>query len=374
MKQVLVKKLADKLNEISRQRDLSIKDLSNLTGISYTTLKPIFNGTQECGFTKLVQIAEALNIKVDDLIGDLYTINENRPSSSVKYYAVFITAAKISYGLLFEIKSGNSSRLIADFSLRCGEVPNIFVNKIQHAIEQLSEQLGKKINPKEIGVFLSALQYNRANNRNRIQNIGDKLFYKVVMQPDAITDYQTFIGNKDGICISINDGDAITYSLDEGKTIRQFHGYGFPISDVAGNFWLGCEAIKHTIRVKEELEKASILSDKILTLYNDDIELLTIAANDDYKSSYSQASSLVKELFNEKKEAYQIVQTSAQKLMAHIDFLDKKTKRKYPLFLSGELAYLYEPFFPEKRLLKINKQPSEALLQHGLKILSKECK
>lgn len=372
MKEAWVKKLGQKLQHLIGERELSVKQLSEISGIHYTTLNPIVNGTQECGFTKLIQLAEALNIEVDELLEGFYTLDlkKNQPMEAARYYAVFITAAKVNYSVLFDKESREESALILQFSLRCGESPAVFIEQIESAIEKLATQLNKKINLKEVAVFLSVLQYGREQNRRKIEMLGNRIFHTLIMESDALTNYRAFVGNKNGICISINDGDAINFSTTGGKEIQTLHGYGFPISDVAGNFWLGCEAIKHTIRVKEGLEDSSPLSDRLLALYNNDAYFLSASTMEDPSTHYLQASALIKELFYEQKKSYALVEESAKLLMENIKILDKQIGRALPICLSGELSFLYEPFFPVKRLIKNLDKQSDVLLQYGLSVLN----
>ena len=372
MKEAWLKKLAEKLKLLIAEQNISAKELSKRSGISYTTLNPILNGTQECGFTKLLQIAEALNIEPNELLEGLYVVKpgEAKVHSAARYHAVFISVVKVSYCILVDLSTNQKTNLVLQFPLRCGEHSNTFIEHIQSAIEKLALQMTKTIDSKDIAIFLSVLQYGRENNRRKIEAIGKRLFNNMIIESDALTDYRAFIGNKNGICISINDGDAITFSTDKGKDIQKLHGYGFPISDVAGNFWLGCEAIKHAIRVKENLEAASPLSDRLLALYNNDIYFLSTSTMENPETHYTQASSLVKELFHEQKQSYAIVEKSAQMLMDNIKIIDKKIGKALPICLSGELAHLYERFFLQKRLLKMTHSQSEILLQYGLDALS----
>lgn len=371
MKHTLLTKLAKKLNKLMKADNMTAKELSKKSGISYTTLNPILNGTQECGFTKLVQIAEALNVSPNELLADLYVIGKKAPSSDKKinYHVVLISVVKVSYCLLYDLTTDETSTLVLQFPLRCGETPNVFIDNILVAIEKLSDNIGKKIVLKETAVFLSVLQYGRTANREKIMEKAEHAFGRIWMESDALTNYKAFVGYKNGICISINDGDAITFSNTEGKNIEKLHGYGFPISDVAGNYWLGCEAIKHTIRVKEGLDKSSLLSDRLLALYDDDIYLLAANTMENPSAYYSQASTLIKELAHDQKKSYEIIQESANLLLEHVKIIDKKTNQKLPIVICGELADLYEPFFPQARLLKIKRRQNELLLEYGLKFI-----
>ena len=87
---------------------------------------------------------------------------------------------------------------------------------------------------------------------------------------------------------------------------------------------------------------------------------------EDSNTVYSAASNIVKEFVHYQPKANEIIKKSFDLLFSDIKIIDKRVKKKLPIFLSGELAYLYESFFPKERLFPLNKPQSAILLQHGL--------
>lgn len=374
MKTTLLRKLPDTLERLMQTKNISAKELAEKSKMSYSSLMPILNGSRECGISKLVALADALDCTPDALLQGLYhsqnadTVGGGDKKPAPKYLAVFISIVKVTYCLCYEVETGKSVRPIQQFPVRCGDEADFFHSNLLIAFDKFSKEFDKIINPKEVAVFASVQQYGRRMNRQKIQNKGNAIFSSFFMESDAVTNHDALLSEQNGICVTINTGDVITYSTDNGKNIIALQGYGFPISDTAGNYWLGCEAIKHVINVKEQRESSSLVSDRLLALFNDDLNFLAASTMEDPREVYLKASSVVKELMYHQK-SYEIVKRSFDLLFKDIQFIDERTKTKLPIIVSGDLEYLYEDFFPKDRLIKRKEQQSTILLDHALKKL-----
>lgn len=60
-------KIEMKLKELRKQKNITLSELSKLTGISKSHLNYIENGVKEPTISVLVLIAKALNVKIDEL-------------------------------------------------------------------------------------------------------------------------------------------------------------------------------------------------------------------------------------------------------------------------------------------------------------------
>ena len=60
-------KVEIKLKELRKQKNITLSELSRLTGISKSHLNYIENGIKEPTISVLVLIAKALNVKIDEL-------------------------------------------------------------------------------------------------------------------------------------------------------------------------------------------------------------------------------------------------------------------------------------------------------------------
>lgn len=372
MKQITLKKMSEAIEKMMLAKDITPKELAQKAKMSYSSLMPVLNGTRECGVSKLVAIAQALGTTPDGLLKGTYVevkngqeITQNEP----KYLVVFISIIKVTYCLLYKVDSGAVFESVLQFPLRGGDDSESFISNILSALDKFSLEAKENIEAKDVAIFASIQQYGRKANRDKIQLKCEHTFAKFLLESDAISNQNAFIGPKNGICISINDGSIITYSTDAGKTISRLQGYGFPMSDTAGNYWLGCEAIKHVIAVKEQRESGTLISDRLLALFNDDIIFLCAQALDHPHETFLKASAIIKELMHHQQKSYDIVKKSYDLLFTDIHLIDTRTKSKMPIFIAGELAYLYEDFFEQERLIRIDERQSNVLLKYGLEKL-----
>lgn len=377
MKRIILRKFSESLEKIMDVRKITAKELAHLSKIGYSSLIPIINGNRDCGVTKLVAIANALNCTSDDLLNGViishgdsnYSINAAiKPQP--KYLAVFISLISVTYCMIFEVSSKNKKITMFQFALGCGLNPDKFLDYLAIALQEvISKNFKETPNNNEIAVFASVQQYEWEENRIKIQQKGNGLFATFILESDAITNYRALFNKDNGILVTINDGNGITYSIDHGENIAKVQGYGFPISDVAGNYWIGCEAIKHVINVKEEVEPNSLVSDRILALFNDNIYYLSESLERESKNTYAKASSVVRELLCEDQKAQDIIKHSTNLLLERIVSIDNKLKTKLPIALAGDLANVYKQFFPKNRLISFKGKPNNLLLNYALSVL-----
>ncbi len=371
MKHVVLKKLHKKILQVMQDQGLSARELAQKSKIPYTTLMSILHGISDTSVSNFSAICDGLRVNADTL---LEGIIESKALSSAqqksvrapKFLIVFISIVKVTYCMLYDVKAEKAVNAVLDFPLRCGDDADFFIDNVAAAVEQLSKDLNKPVALKDVAVFASVQQFGRKPSREKVQNKGAKLFSHFYLESDAVTNHDAFFGEQNGICVTINTGDIITYSLDGGKTIHALQGYGFPISDTAGNYWIGCEAIKHVLNVIQGEEQNTLVSDRILGQYNNDINFLSRVANESPQEAYLKASSVVKEFVAHQDKAKEIIRKSFELLYDEVRFIDKKTNSQLPIVITGELAYLYEEFFDKKRLVKIEGQQSAILLEHGL--------
>lgn len=376
MKRITLKKISENIEKIMLQKDISAKQLAQISKIGYSSLMPILNGSRDFGVTKLLAISDALECTPDMLLsGLLLPPNTNQRQTEnqkrkPKYLAAFISTSSVTYFTIHDLTTLEKKKKMLHFSFGCGQRPDVFTDQIINSIHQLlSTENVTAINNKDIAVFVSTQQFEWAAHRSKIQKLGDNLFLKFIIESDAMTNYRALLRKKNGICITINNGNSISYSQNSGEKINRLFGYGFPISDVAGNLWVGCEAIKHAINVKEGIDKSTLLSDKILALFNDDATHLSECLMIDSEQTYAKASSAVKELLASEAKSKEIVKASTDLLLKRIKTIDDKTKTKLPIALAGELANAYAPFFPQERLITTKDKLSDILLNYGINVL-----
>lgn len=380
MKRAVLKKLSETIERSMNTRGITAKELAVRSKIGYSTLIPILNGTRDFGVSKLVALANALHCSADEILQGLLSVKSKdfygqemvEQRVPPRYLVVFISLISVTYYIIYETKSKATKTSVLQFPLGCGQNPDEFLEHILLSLQNtIRHHFKSDVESNEVAVFTSVQQYEWATNREKIQKRGDDLFAKFIIESDVITNHRALLSHKNGILITVNDGNGITYSTDHGKNITKLQGYGFPISDVAGNFWIGCEAIKHAINVKENLEPSSLLADKILALYSDNLNRLSEDIVKEPGSTYLKASTLVRELINEDEKSYAIVKSSADLLLQKIKLLENQLNIKLSIVLTGDLAHLYKGFFPKERLIGFKEKHSDILLNYGINLLCK---
>ncbi len=352
MKNEWIRNFCSKIEQVMQEQNLSLKELAVKAKMSYSSLAPIVSGARECSLTKLIAIANALECSPNDLLEGAYQMKAaKKEKSPARYYIGFISFSDKTQVVFIDKKTEEKRTHCISSPLRCSEDADDFIDHILLTLNYFSSDK-EKISPEETAIFCAVQQYGRVKKRKKIEAHGKSIFHDFKLESDAITNHKAFLKNQNGICISINDGNAITYSHDKCKTIQQLHGHGFPLSDIAGKYWLGCEAIKYTLNILENSKKPTALSDKILALFERDFEHFNEMIVTYPNESYLKASGILMQLFINNADAIKILEKSIALLKESIDEIDKKIGEKLPLLFCGELDYLYKNAFDKKRVLK----------------------
>ena len=373
MKSNVLKCIADHLSQLMKEisPELTGKDLSLKSKISYSTLAPILRGDRDFGVTKLIALAEALNTTPNDLLKGVY--HEPRATSSMKpapkaplYLVSFITSAQLTRCFFYDVETKMSHSRLFNFSLNCTANAN---NAIEMFNTAILDAYGQEVDFNRIYVYSSVLGYEYLSGRTKLSDLGAREYGLFVMEPDWKLAHSSIFPHQDGIMITINDGYAISYSTHQGEQVEKIQGY-VPIAEEAGNLWLGCEAIKHAIGVKEGVEKPTLLSDKILSIVNSDLDVLATRIVDNPHHAYAEMSSVVKELAMHDKKSYSFIHQGFENIWKRVRLLDqKKIGKELPICMAGGLAYLYESFIPKSRLIKTDLANESAYFSYANNIL-----
>jgi N-acetylglucosamine kinase-like BadF-type ATPase/transcriptional regulator with XRE-family HTH domain len=353
LKDDLLEIVSQTINKIADTKGLTPKQLAEKAGLSYTTLIPILRGERDFRVSNLVTLANALKITPNDLLLGTYTPTTGTESLTYrqpKYFALFIASPSLTYCQLIDLKTHHSEQKTFQFAIDCTGNAFDVIGRIRNAITNTA---GKNINFEDVYLYTSVQGYEHVDGRARFLDHASKIFSQTLIEPDWMNIHKAILPENNGIVLTINDGSVLSYSNDHGKTLHKRMGYYFPISDEVGNFWLGFQAIRHAINVAESIEECSLLSDKILSLFNSDLDLVATRIFETPKASYLEAASVLKEQISQKGKAYQIIKNGFELMWKHILQIDKLLDQQLPVYLAGDLASLYEEFVPKKRLIKI---------------------
>lgn len=374
MRKTIIKTFAESVQNLMHEQNMSAKELARKSGVGYSTLTPIINGHRDCGITKLVAIANALECQVETLLPHLLPSSNKAQAAhrrnQPQYLAVFISQPPVTYCLIHEVSSGNQKTIILPYDLKCTNNTDELLNRVFATLYEDIKQLFTATPPsKHVAVFISAQQYDNIINREKIKKAGTSMFTHFILESDVTTNYQAIFNKTNGICITINEGCTIVHSTDNGESFIKAQGYGFPLTDTAGTDWIACEAFKYVLDVKKRNTPGSSLSDKILAMFNDNINTIAENVSQNPSATYNKISAAVKELVHTDPIAHRIIAHSVKLLHKEIEKIDKTTSTKLPIALIGDLADVYKEFFPQRRLLVPQQKVSDILLSYGFKAL-----
>jgi len=365
-------------NILSAMGEMTVKELAEKSGIVYSTLLPIIKGERDFGITKLLKIAEALNIGIEELLNGTYVVSNEKISTlpaKARYLATFITNNRSTRCCILDTEK-NTSTSTQSGTKKTGYLllPTYCTNSPQNTIDAFKRYIKQLLNTDnqnfaEVAVYATALSCEHVTGKEKLINIGKRSFGVFILEPDWMATYKTLYPKENGILITINDGYAISYSTNHGKTINKHQGYSFPMSDEAGATWLGYQAVRHAINVAEGVEKQSRLSDHILGLYNSDLNLLATTVYDDARDTCAEMANIVKALAVKKEKSYELIVQSFNNIWEHIQVLDKRIGKSLPIKLSGEMADIYEDFIPKRRFAGSNRKHETEEFEYGFNTL-----
>ncbi len=374
VKESVLKTISENIKSIMGQKhhELSPKLLSEKAEMSYSTLAPILKGERDFGVTRLLAIANALHVTPHDLLQNTFTLYTplGLPSQkqTLQFLVALITNAEFTHCKVYDIKKNLYHTNYLPFSVSCTEPPFALFEKIKSSLRYTCD---KDVSLENVAIYLSAISCEFVDGRDRLVAAGKKEFFDFHLEPDWKTSYKSVFKNQNAILVTINNGYIISYSLDQGRTIQKKQGQGLPFADDAGNFWLGAQAIRHAINVKEDLEPRTLLSDRISSLTGSDFALLATEMYKDPWKIYRAAAAIVKEFAFHEPTSKRLIHQAFENIFERVKVIDKAAGIELPLAVSGELAYLFKDMFPHSRLVANNFiEQTDLQLQYSLNLLA----
>lgn len=328
------------------------KELSEKSGIVYSTLLPLIKGERDFGISKLLRIAEALNVSIEKILEGTYTIRSNdfvTPKIRVEYLVAFITNSRSTHCSIYNIKTKEEKSAFFPFPIFCVDNAIKTIDTFKESIKQLLQD--KNPDFATIAVYASAISTEHVEGRRLLLNEGSKNFNTFILEADWLLAYKALFPNANGILITINDGYAISYSTDNDEHVKKCQGYGYPISDEAGAAWLAMHAVRHAINASEGYEPRTPLSDAILATCNSDLNQLATTLFQRSRDTFVEFTGIVISLaHNKQSKSYALLKESFDNIWRHITTLEKNINNVVlPIKLAGEMAHIYEDFIPKER-------------------------
>ena len=268
-----------------------------------------------------------------------------------KYLITFLNNFRFSYVQVYNTSTNESQFVEIPYAIVCTHEPTVIIDKVLDAINGL---VGNE-SPENISFYSSVLAFEFTPRREALMKLGKETFAEFIIEPDWLNIHRSNLANRSAILLILTNGFSVSYSDDDGETINSMHsGYGFPLSDEAGDVWLGRDALVHALHVQEGIEERTLLSDKILAGYQFDADSIVIHIYENYIDTYLQAANVVKELAGHTEKATEMMQNSYSNIRKYIARIDELAGKKLPIYLAGDFSYLYKDFIPKDRLNTID--------------------
>ncbi|APS52055.1 hypothetical protein AVI50_15300 [Piscirickettsia salmonis] len=125
---------------------------------------PILQGVRDFGITKLINIAEALNVSPNEILNKTYTERDTtskKLSNNIEYYGIFISSADSTYCYFYNKITDETSYFVTEFIISCS------LNYID-IIDNIKSTIEKTINSnfKNMAIFCSVQEYEFSKKGN----------------------------------------------------------------------------------------------------------------------------------------------------------------------------------------------------------------
>lgn len=229
---------------------------------------------------------------------------------------------------------------------------NITWESIVNAITQALKRTTLNIELKELEVCAGIKGTELPESYTKIVSIGEKNFKQFKVYSDGYISYKAVFVNAPGILIIADEG--IVAYTQAVHNFRKVGGWGFPQADEGSTSWIGAQAINHTFKVCDEVEKKSALSEAILSRFNHSgLELCEFAMHHSAPRDFAEFYDLVVVQYKEKDEAARNIILKAISIISKlIDDLDASNQKKYPIYFDGKMKQILNAEYEQKSRLK----------------------
>lgn len=229
---------------------------------------------------------------------------------------------------------------------------NITWESIVNAITQALKKINLNIELKDLVVCAGIKGTELPESYTKIVNIGEKNFKQFKVCSDGYISYKTVFSKTPGILVIADEG--IVAYTQAAHDFRKVGGWGFPQADEGSTSWIGAQAINHTFKVCDEVEKKSGLSEAILSRFNySGLELCEFAMHHSAPRDFAEFYDLVIVQYKEKDEAARNIVLKAVSIISQlIDGLDASNQKKYPVYFDGKMKQILNTEYAQKNRIK----------------------
>jgi N-acetylglucosamine kinase-like BadF-type ATPase len=365
------KKIVENINNALRLSKMTKNELAKLSGLPMSTIGRILSGERNFTVDKMVPIARALNVGIDEFFQGVQTRDmEKEPLGSTSDKPL-LSAGILSIGRQRITCIKDADKKVIGRSVLAGDldlaepITNLLADIEDSICAALSNSSVKKYHlmpESEIrqGEFLETINLNLVTQsyeflekRKNFIYKASQLYNSVIHMPDWQISYLSDFKNTQGIALIVDKGVSLSF-MHQGK-LQKLGGWKFPTYDIGGENWLGNQAVQHTIEAVEGLSKPSQLSSEILAKYDGKLEKLVEtcfqgAKDTDVFCQFSKV--LILRYYQKGKKAQELVQAGFDKIKCLIEAAEKLLQAKPSITVSGSLLDVYRHYIDPARLVR----------------------
>lgn len=353
----------DDIREIIARNIARIVNQQSLTNIAFAKrckistgmANKILNAKVSITVAILYNIAEGLGVPLKVILKDIVVKDADEIVVSTEPANIYCGILSIGDRRLCAIASEDGkndflSMQEFDGSIVLTDSPSVIIQTIKKSINTL---YGKTIKDfKKVNIAVVAHCYELEEALRKFTSSAQKHFANVVVLPDWKATYRAAFGNKDGISLVVDKGISIAYQ--HNGDIKKYGGWGFPIYDLGGEYWLGMMSVRHTIEVEEGFSEKSLLSREIIAKHGGKLETLIeeCIRNNRNPDIYSIFCDMLMHAYaNNCTKAKSIFAEGFSYIERALNAIDTKMGRKNKISINGSLAGVYSQHIEESRRL-----------------------
>jgi N-acetylglucosamine kinase-like BadF-type ATPase/plasmid maintenance system antidote protein VapI len=359
-KRQILTTIAQNLRTLMDKKGLSSTSLARTCKISTGTISKIINGNMSITIPMAMNLAEGLEVDINDLLKGLAQKNRNEKNLAEivpnKKHDISIGILSINNKRLTCIKN-HAAQIIGTSTLEGGldltETSGNLIHLINESIFQaMPKGSVKESLLKNAKLNLVTQSYEFEDTRSKFVFFAQRSFKEVMLLPDWQITYLAAFEKEPGISLVTDKGVSLSYKQN-GK-LHKLGGWKFPVYDLGGENWLGVETIRHTIEAVEGYIPMSKLARDVLAKFNGKIEKITetcFKGNKDPDIYCTFTQILLRKYFTGDKIAKKILEQGFGAISQLIARVDQITGKKFKIALNGSLADVYKEFFNKTRLI-----------------------
>lgn len=344
--------IANRINRLLKNKKMSLRQLSQISGISLAHISKILNSKVNPTIIMLQHLSCALDVHIsyffEKLPGVTKVTDSTRPVSET------LTVCILSIGdkRIVHISSSTNKDygyLELPSNIKLSETVNTSIDKIKYSIDTiLNNNNIHDLEYHNCNVIISVQCFEFSNSKNKLIDACKRIFNSIEIYPDWQITHVSSFKYKSGISIVADKGLSISYFYQ--NKLYKIGGWGFP-HDIGGEYWIGLQAAQYALRVLDGFESHTTLSNSIITKFNNNAERLIEYCSINNLGAYLELSTTVlNHVALHDNHAISIISKGYSYIEDIISYIDNITKdSSSPITLHGSIANIYTSYIPKSR-------------------------